>query len=167
MNVGRTVVSQLIETWPQKISEVCGTLLRRARCRKLLVWDPLLSMTFVQRTYQESLTANRVCVLLVVSSTPWAFAPRSPGRLLRDAHERRLAGSMPPAQHRIAIARPLDTDDPNQHRVGSESVGSGLDDDRRFPSTSWMRTSRLRTALCLHALFCILRDPHDLIQPSF
>jgi hypothetical protein len=63
MNVGRTVISQLIEHLPGKEFQKCVARYDGdSRLRGFSCWDQLLAMSFAQLTYRESLRDIEACL---------------------------------------------------------------------------------------------------------
>src|ERR1700730_12661675 len=63
MNVGRTVLAQLIEYLPSKDFQKCvARYSGDSRLRGFSCWDQLLAMSFAQLTYRESLRDIEICL---------------------------------------------------------------------------------------------------------
>ena len=115
MNVGRTVFSQLIEYLPSKEFQKCVVRYGGdSRLRGFSCWDQLLSMSFAQLTYRESLRDIEAC-LRSMSGKLYHMGLR--GKVARstlgdanEAHDWRIYADF--AQVLIGIARPLYARDP-------------------------------------------------------
>jgi hypothetical protein len=115
MNVGRTVFSQLIEYLPSKEFQKCVARYGgESRFRGFSCWDQLLTMSFAQLTYRESLRDIEAC-LRSMSGKLYHMGLR--GKVARstlgdanETHDWRIYADF--AQVLIGIARPLHARDP-------------------------------------------------------
>jgi hypothetical protein len=115
MNAGRTIFSQLIEFLPHKEFQKCVARYHGdARWRGFSCWDQMLSMSFAQLTYRESLRDIEACLRSMGGKLyHMGFRGKVARSTLADAneaHDWRIFADF--AQVLIALARPLHADDP-------------------------------------------------------
>jgi len=166
MNLGQTVLSQLIEHLPHKEFQKCVTRYRGDHYLKSFsCWDQFLAMGFAQLTYRESLRDIEACLRSMQSKLyHMGFRGKVSRSTLADANELRdwrIYADF--AQVLIGIARPLYADDPlgvelneNLYALDSTTIDLCLS---LFP---WARFRRHKAAVKMHTLL----DLHGSI-PTF
>ena len=156
MNTGRTVFSQLIQHIPSKEFHKCvARYSGDSHLRGFSCWDQLLTMTFAQLTYRESLRDIAACL---GSMRAKLYHMGLRGKMARstladanESHDWRIYADF--AQVLIATARPLYADDP----IGIELDQSlyALDSttiDLCLSLFPWARFRRNKAAIKMHTL---------------
>src|SRR5205823_13711515 len=115
MNLGQTVLSQLIEHLPHKEFQKCVARYRGDHYLKSFsCWDQFLAMGFAQLTYRESLRDIEACLRSAGGKLyNMGFRGKIARSTLAEANESRdwrIFADF--AQVLIAVARPMYADDP-------------------------------------------------------
>ena len=155
MNLGRTVFSQFRLFARPGVSAVCGSTRRRCAPPCYSCWDQFLCLAFAQFTYRESLRDSEACLR---SCPDKLYHMGIRGKVSRstladanEAHDWRIFADF--AQHLIARARALYTDDPfgveiqhTAYALDSTTIDLCLD---LFP---WARFRTRKAAVKMHTL---------------
>ena len=156
MNLGRTVVSQLIEHLPSKEFQKCVSRYRGdSYLKSFSCWDQFLAMAFAQLTYRASLRDIETCLRSMHGKLyHMGFRGRVARSTLADANESRdwrIYADF--AQVLIGMARPLYAHDPigvdldqTLYALDSTTIDLCLS---LFP---WARFRKQKAAVKMHTL---------------